>query len=241
MKTLLTTVAMAAALSLGAAGTTHAATYLLNVDGCSSGCGLSDYGTVTTSGEGSTSLAVSIQLATNVYFNMAGQPQESFDLAGNPQIHIAGLTNPPWNVHNDEVAGVHSEPFFGNFDYVIDWDGAGLTGKHANGFPNNNGCLPTCGIQTLNFTVTPHNGTTALTPDFTAVNGKDVYFTFDIAHYNPTNHLTSTGHVGATLQEVLIPHTPGVPEPATWAMMLVGFGGMGALLRRHRRQATALA
>jgi hypothetical protein len=27
----------------------------------------------------------------------------------------------------------------------------------------------------------------------------------------------------------------GVPEPATWAMLLVGFGGMGAVLRRARR------
>jgi hypothetical protein len=30
----------------------------------------------------------------------------------------------------------------------------------------------------------------------------------------------------------------GVPEPATWAMMLVGFGGLGAVLRRSRRKAT---
>ena len=28
-----------------------------------------------------------------------------------------------------------------------------------------------------------------------------------------------------------------VPEPATWAMMLLGFGGMGAVLRRNRRLA----
>ncbi len=27
---------------------------------------------------------------------------------------------------------------------------------------------------------------------------------------------------------------PGVPEPATWAMLLVGFGGVGALARRRR-------
>jgi hypothetical protein len=27
---------------------------------------------------------------------------------------------------------------------------------------------------------------------------------------------------------------PGVPEPATWAMMLIGFGGLGAMIRRQR-------
>lgn len=27
----------------------------------------------------------------------------------------------------------------------------------------------------------------------------------------------------------------GVPEPAAWALMIVGFGGVGALLRRRRR------
>jgi hypothetical protein len=32
-----------------------------------------------------------------------------------------------------------------------------------------------------------------------------------------------------------------VPEPATWAMMLVGFGGMGAVLRRSRKAAAATA
>jgi hypothetical protein len=28
---------------------------------------------------------------------------------------------------------------------------------------------------------------------------------------------------------------PAVPEPATWAMMLVGFGAMGAVMRRRQR------
>jgi hypothetical protein len=36
---------------------------------------------------------------------------------------------------------------------------------------------------------------------------------------------------------VPVPNVSGVPEPATWAMMLVGFGGMGAVLRRRRRLA----
>lgn len=30
------------------------------------------------------------------------------------------------------------------------------------------------------------------------------------------------------------PETPGVPEPATWAMMILGFGAAGAVLRRRR-------
>jgi hypothetical protein len=32
---------------------------------------------------------------------------------------------------------------------------------------------------------------------------------------------------------------PGVPEPATWAMMILGFGGVGAVLRRRRTLAFA--
>ena len=31
------------------------------------------------------------------------------------------------------------------------------------------------------------------------------------------------------------PVTPPVPEPATWAMMLLGFGGIGMAMRRRRR------
>jgi hypothetical protein len=32
----------------------------------------------------------------------------------------------------------------------------------------------------------------------------------------------------------------GVPEPASWAMMLLGFGGLGSLLRRRRSQGAAV-
>jgi hypothetical protein len=41
-------------------------------------------------------------------------------------------------------------------------------------------------------------------------------------------------------QEVLnTAAAPGVPEPATWAMILVGFGAMGAILRRRSKMAAA--
>ena len=40
----------------------------------------------------------------------------------------------------------------------------------------------------------------------------------------------ATNNVGPTA----VPFAPGVPEPATWAMLIVGFGGVGAMMRARR-------
>ena len=56
----------------------------------------------------------------------------------------------------------------------------------------------------------------------------------------PGEGATSGATVGADIDAVgAISTRPQsvVPEPATWAVMLLGFGGVGALLRRTRRQA----
>jgi hypothetical protein len=48
----------------------------------------------------------------------------------------------------------------------------------------------------------------------------------------------SLGTNGQTFGNVLLSSfavTPNVPEPATWAMMLVGFGGIGFAMRRNRK------
>jgi hypothetical protein len=42
------------------------------------------------------------------------------------------------------------------------------------------------------------------------------------------------------LRLVLANGTPPVPEPATWALMLLGFGGVGMAMRRSRRNSRTL-
>jgi len=54
--------------------------------------------------------------------------------------------------------------------------------------------------------------------------------------------LTFGGHTtqaGGNLSGTLSFFQAAVPEPGTWAMMLLGFGGIGMVLRRRRRPALA--
>lgn len=45
------------------------------------------------------------------------------------------------------------------------------------------------------------------------------------------------GSPTTSIFDVTLATAPGVPEPATWTMLLLGFGGLGAALRRSRRLA----
>jgi hypothetical protein len=71
-----------------------------------------------------------------------------------------------------------------------------------------------------------------------------------VALQNLLNAAGQTGHVGltASLSDVdsggdtftAINIAPGIPEPSTWAMMILGFAGVGFLTYRRRNRAAAL-
>jgi hypothetical protein len=45
--------------------------------------------------------------------------------------------------------------------------------------------------------------------------------------------------IGSLTGSITYTYTPAVPEPATWAMALTGFAGLGVLARMRRRKLTA--
>jgi hypothetical protein len=93
-------------------------------------------------------------------------------------------------------------------------------------------------------------GATAVEADPSAFNGSittatgirytDAAFTPGTSLSMPTTLNNSHGYLGGT---VLIGSIPGgagaVPEPASWAMMVGGFGAIGGALRRRRKAAVS--
>ena len=71
----------------------------------------------------------------------------------------------------------------------------------------------------------------------------DLMVSFRIGGGSPGTALYAPDDRGVLIDEIALDiTTPGggaVPEPATWAMMLMGFGGLGAALRRRRVDAVA--
>ena len=111
-----------------------------------------------------------------------------------------------------QVAGpnVNQDPFGKNWEYGVDYTGDAKQG-HA--------------PSSLSFIVsdTLDNLSLASLKVGDVFDKQNIYAAVDIFD-------KATGNVGATI---------GTPEPATWAMMLMGFGGLGAALRMSRRRQAA--
>lgn len=106
------------------------------------------------------------------------------------------------------------------------------------------------GAYTLTFDLAGNNrgasdqSTTVTIGDFTQTLTRSASDGFSTATFNFTTtggNLVFTENGPSNQQGNLLDNVSliAVPEPATWAMMLMGFGGLGALLRNRRKLAVA--
>lgn len=110
--------------------------------------------------------------------------------------------------------------------------------RNAAGAPDPATADVTAGGQTLQVTA-PNDGTFG---GPMAMAWKPASFDFIAQGPMSTITLAATvrGNGGVFFDDVQV-NTAGVPEPATWAMMLLGMAGLGAATRLRRRQGSAAA
>lgn len=207
-----------------------AVTYNIDVDGCSGGCGLSNYGTINVTGS-TTDLHVVVSLVATAQLHSNSSPVQHtlvFNLAHTGAVGFSTTSNTPvldltpphtegW-VFNSLGAGAYSTPSLGNYNFAIQCS----SGEAGN----------VCG-STLDFHLTG----TGLALSSTLAGLKNIFFALDIA--NSTTNGVKTGIVGATACDDCAASPPSVPVPgAAWLMGSV-LGGAGFTAWRRRRRVKA--
>jgi hypothetical protein len=144
---------------------------------------------------------------------------------------------------NSSPAGTPYLSVLGNGDAVIDFAAVGGPAS-VSSFQFDWGSLDA--YNTL--TIFSSDGTSSVIPGTTFTNAAN-----GDQHAPGTNGLfTVVGSGGTTFTGIELTSSQnsfeidnlavgGVPEPSVWAMMLVGFGGMGAAMRARRKQTAATA
>ncbi len=212
-------------------------TYDLDLDGMSSGtCPNGVCGTVKVTGDTTSSLKFEVDLAQGVFFHANHAANSGtgnfffFDLTGPSAITFSGI-------------GVDGT--IGTKNYSFNTPASGAFGPNPGNFPGLYDFAVSCTNNTagkvcddpLTFTA---NGGSAATPFVIGAplgHGlfpKDnIAFVADLSISGQCGDFActaGTGFVGAST------FTPAVPEPSTWAMMLLGFAGLGfAGYRRGRK------
>jgi hypothetical protein len=197
--------ALGALLAVSAAGASQAATiYQFTLDGCSISCGAGPFGEVQVTGDGTTSVDFTVLLYGTNTFHDTNDPQHH-------ALAFSFSGDPTIT-----ISGLPS-PFTTNAVQAAGSHAAAPFGSfdYVIKFPHDN--HPPA-LNTFSFTAT---GASALTLRSNPDNG--VFFATDI-----WGDGGNTGNVGA------LGPSSGTPEPASWALMIAGFGGVGAILRRRR-------
>jgi hypothetical protein len=202
-----------AALLLGAATGAQATVAIFNFTEGGAAAGFSPastYGTVTvTENAGGLDFSFTPLSPYRIHDGNANHNAFGFDLDGVAGVAVSNVT-----AGFVFLTGISSPPF-GSYGFGLDCTTSCSSG-YAGGFAG-----------PLNFRVTATNAITLASLTFNSVGGKNVYFTTDLV-----NTAGATGNLGATLT----PGGGGVPEPASWGLMILGFGGLGATLRANRRR-----
>ena len=200
-----------AAIALGSMATpAFAATDALAGDACSAA-----YPTIS----GQSAIACVGYYSTNLLSGSAGSatPQNILD-----DLNVL-LTNSAPGV-NDSTGG-YAPPYSLDVDTVLGTI-EGLGGTNDFGFGTTLSGLTVIGMHFGNNTDSAINNVTA-------------FWLFNLTTPGTTIHLNPNAN-GSSNAQLYTTGGGAVPEPATWGMMLLGFGGMGMALRRSRRRTSAL-
>jgi PEP-CTERM motif len=201
---------VSSAALLIAPGVGNASVYILSVTDPAAGLGSGPYGTISvTQDVNGTSLDITETLNAGFEFHAgnANHPALAFSLTGNPTISVSGVTS--GFTLESTTAGSISAPPFGTFGYAFACSGCGA------GF---GGGL----TGPFSFVLSDAGTLTPSSLGFNTVSGKNIFFTTDLVIANG-----NTGNAGATLASA-------VPEPSTWAMMVLGFLGVGFMAYRKK-------
>jgi PEP-CTERM motif len=220
----------AAGFMAASVGAGNATIFVQTSDDCTGGCGTSSSNTVTVTDLGGGVLDISVSLASGFNFVSTGFPNGGNGLAG----FGFGLTSTFTPISFIQGSTVFSTngwtPSSGTTTSPQSISGASLhfdgAGTFSNGYAMDwNPGASTPDGQTLDF----HISATGLTLAGLAANSTGSFFVADVLGTNSAG-VRNTGIIDFALSSA-------VPEPSTWAMMILGFLGVGFVAYRRKNQA----
>lgn len=204
---------LASAATIAFASPTLAASqiYNLTIADSAAGLGSGPFGTVSvTENAGSLLFIETLAAGYRIHKGNANHNAFSFSILGDPNVTVSNLTAGFAAIDTSPNSDVSSPPF-GTFFTAIE-------------------CTTACGpgfgggfAGPLSFTLSSTGSLSLSSLGFNKINSNNIYFTSDLVNSNGM-----TGNVGATAG------IAAVPEPTTWALMLIGFGAAGISLRRRK-------